>query len=131
MGYEFHITRAADWSQSGQLPITAEEWLAVVGGDPELRIDEQNGPYFAVWSGQCSDPDGGWFDWSDGQINTKNPDQAILAKMLQLADRLGGAVQGDDGEIYGDPSQISNGRSAQELSVHGGIGFSALRGWQL
>jgi hypothetical protein len=117
MGYEFHITRAENWAESDQRPITAEEWLAGVGGDPELHIDEQSGAYFAVWSGPCSYPGGAWFDWSDGQIFTKNPDQAILAKMLQLADRLEGVVQGDDGEIYRDASQISNGRSAQELSV--------------
>jgi hypothetical protein len=59
------------------------EWLAVVAEDPELHIDEDNGPYFAVWSGPCTDPDGRWFDWADGCISTKNPDPAILGKMLR------------------------------------------------
>jgi hypothetical protein len=66
VGYEFHITRAPDWGKSDHQPITAEEWLAVVAGDPELQIDEQNGPYFAIWSGPCSNDKDGWFDWSDG-----------------------------------------------------------------
>ena len=83
MGWEFHITRADDWSESAEKPISAAEWLAVVAEDPELHIDEDNGPYFAVWSGPCTDPDGRWFDWADGCISTKNPDPAILGKMLR------------------------------------------------
>ena len=117
MGYEFHITRASDWTESDRRPITAEEWLAAVAGDPELRIDEQNGPYFAVWSGPCSYDGGGWFDWSDGRISTKNPDQAILGKMLRLASQLGAVVQGDEGEVYSEASQLSAGPSALEQSV--------------
>jgi len=100
MGWEVHLTRAEDWSQSDERPIAADEWLAVVEGDPELRIDRANGPYFAVWSGPCSYPEGGWFDWTDGCITTKHPDRAILGKLLQLGEKLGGVVQGDDGEVY-------------------------------
>lgn len=118
MGCELHITRAQDWTQSDRLPITPEEWLAVVRSDPELNIDEQNSPYFAVWSGPCSDPDGGWFDWTLGRIHTKSPNRAILAKMLQLADRFGAVVQGDDGEIYRDASEMPGRPSASELSVY-------------
>jgi hypothetical protein len=106
MGYELHITRAEHWSDNEQHPITAEEWLAVVTSDPELHIDTQNGPYFAVWSGPCSYPDGGWFEWFDGNISTKHPDRAILGKMLQIAARLGAHVQGDDGEMYAAPEDL-------------------------
>jgi hypothetical protein len=117
MGYEFHITRALDWSESEQSPIAAAEWLQLVAADPELHIDEQNGPYFAVWSGTASDPEGGWFDWSDGCISTKNPDRAILTKMLELALKLRAKVQGDDGEIYTDASQLPDMTSPQAASV--------------
>jgi hypothetical protein len=117
VGYEFHITRAENWVESDQRPITAEEWLAVVAADPELRIDEENGPYFAVWSGPCSYEGGGWFDWSDGCISTKNPDRAILGKMLRLATQLGAVVQGDDGEVYSEASQLSDDLSANDQSV--------------
>lgn len=86
--------------ESEQHPITADEWLAVVAADPELRIDEANGPYFAVWAGTCSYPEGGWFSWEDGCVTTKHPDRAVLNKMLQLAAKLGAVVQGDDGEVY-------------------------------
>jgi hypothetical protein len=100
VGYDVHITRARHWSDNAASPIEAEEWLAVVEADPELAIDAENGPYFAVWSGQCSNPDGGWFDWSVGDVFTKNPDRATVGKMLRLASLLGASVQGDDGEVY-------------------------------
>lgn len=100
MGYDVHIHRADDWTQSEQRAIGADEWLAAVDGDQELRLDPNNGPYFAVWSGLCRHPDRTWFDWSEGRVFTKNPDRATLTKMLHLAERLGAKVQGDDGEFY-------------------------------
>ena len=117
MGWEVHITRADDWSQSAQRPITADEWLAAVAADPELRVDEANGPYFVVWSGPCRYLEGGWFEWADGCVSTRQPDQAVLAKMLQLAARLGARVQGDDGEEYTNASQLADEPSAAARSV--------------
>jgi len=106
MGWEVHMTRADHWPDSDQRPITADEWLTAVAADPELRIDPTNGPYFAVWFGPCSYPDGGWFDWADGCVSTKHPDRAILGKLLQLAAKLGAVVQGDDGELYSRPEDL-------------------------
>ena len=103
MGWDIHITRAAHWAESNKSPITAAEWLALVAADPELRIEGKNGPYFAVWSSRAARPDGGWFDWADGRVTTKNPDRAVLGKSLQLATKLGAAVQDDDGEVYSRP----------------------------
>ena len=116
MGYDFHITRASRWTESDRHPITVDEWLTVVDGDPELQIDPDNGPPFALWSGPCCDEGGGWFDWSDGEIFTKHPDRAILGKMLELAARLGATVQGDDGEAYTDPSQLLDASSPEMIS---------------
>jgi hypothetical protein len=103
VGYELHIHRADEWYHSDQRPITAEEWLAVVAAGPELRIDERSGPYFAVWPGPCRYPGGTWFE---GRVFTKNPDRATLAKMLELAGRLGARVQGDHGEFYTRPEDL-------------------------
>jgi hypothetical protein len=105
------MTRADQWPDSEQHPITAHEWLALVATDPELRIKPANGPYFAVWSGPCSYPDGGWFDWSDGCVSTKQPDRAILGKLLRLAAKLGAVVQGDDGEVYSRPEDLPSDES--------------------
>jgi hypothetical protein len=39
-------------------------------------------------------------DWSNGQIYTKNPDTALIDKMVMVAREFDATVQGDDGEIY-------------------------------
>ena len=109
MGWEVHMTRADRWSDSDQRPISADEWRTVVAADPELRIEAANGPHFAVWSGPCSYPDGAWFDWADGCVSTKNPDRPILDKLLRPAVELGAVVQGDDGELYSRPEDLTPG----------------------
>jgi hypothetical protein len=118
MGYEVHMTRADEWSRSAERPITADEWSAVVAADPELQIDEANGPYFAVWRDPCTGSDGGWFDWADGQVSTKQPDRSLVKKLLQLADKFGATVQGDDGEVYSHPSQFLGDADAEADAYH-------------
>ncbi|HRI16565.1 MAG TPA: hypothetical protein PLX89_26530 [Verrucomicrobiota bacterium] len=105
MGYELHITRAEFHANNAGHVITADEWLRYVQSDPELRLSPDGGKYFAVWSGKSKYPDP-WFDWFNGNISTKNPDKASAGKMLQIAQALGAQVQGDDGEVYEDTSEI-------------------------
>jgi hypothetical protein len=98
MGYDLHITRRANWSDNGN-DIAVYEWIEIVKNDSELQLKPENGPYFAVWSGKSTlqEP---WLDWSRGQIQTKNPDDALIDKMVSIAGKLHAVVQGDDGEIY-------------------------------
>ncbi len=104
MGYELHITRREFHEDDTGPEISSEEWLALVEADAELEPKAVNGPYFAKFLGDCRYGRGqGWFDWSNGCVSTKNPDEAILAKMLALAEALDAKVQGDDGEIYVAP----------------------------
>lgn len=98
MGYDLHITRRKDWSGPGR-EIAAKEWLAYVEKDPELSIAKENGPYFAKWVGNSSFADA-WLDWSEGNVYTKNPDEALIEKMVSIARALDARVQGDDGEVY-------------------------------
>ena len=105
MGYDLHITRAADWSEAEELPITSAEWLAFVEADPELKLAGYNGSHFALWSGKSRYPDP-WFDWSRGRINTKNPDPPLIGKAIQIAEQLGARVLGDDGERYLPDGQV-------------------------
>jgi hypothetical protein len=98
VGYDLHITRRKDWSQTAT-DITAEEWLAHIKRDPELLLFPENGPYFAMWNGKSDHPDP-WLDWHKGCIFTKNPDPALIDKMVAIAVELQAQVQGDDGEIY-------------------------------
>jgi hypothetical protein len=95
MGYDIHITRSADWSDQGEERITAEEWARVAAADASLRHSPDSGEAFYQFA------DGGsWFDFADGCVYTKNPNDATLAKAHDLAVRLKAKVQGDDGEVY-------------------------------
>jgi hypothetical protein len=99
MGYDVHITRADDWADNEGREITASQWHDVIERDSELRLAGYNGEHFAIWDRHPSDTEA-WLDWCDGNITTKNPDEPLLAKMLEIAARLGAKVQGDDGELY-------------------------------
>ena len=115
MGYDLHITRAENWSDSDGPHISAAEWQSLVAADPELSPDPDNGPSFALWRGSGAAAEA-WLAWSEpGDIFTKYPDRALVAKMLQLAERLGARVQGDDGEFYTDPSQVPANQPNQSL----------------
>ena len=109
MGYDIHITRAADWMDNKGSEISADEWLLFVEQDPELRLAGYNGKHFAIWSGQSRNPEP-WFDWSRGCVFTKSPDPAMIAKAIGIATSLRARVQGDDGETYLPDGQVeSNG----------------------
>lgn len=99
MGYDLHITRAEHWLENEGREITWEEWLSLVADDPELTLDPDNGDELALWSGPSRHAEP-WFEWWGGNISTKSPDRAIVAKMLQIAERLRARVQGDDGEFH-------------------------------
>ena len=100
MGYDLHITRATNgWSHDKRCEISAEEWLTVVNADPELKLAGYNGKYFTLWAGKSRYPEP-WFDWSRGNVMTKNPDPPLIAKAIALAAKLNAHVEGDDGERY-------------------------------
>src|SRR5689334_5740751 len=97
MGYDVHITRAEDWTQAEDTPITLAEWLAVVKADPQMRLDgfaeaavgggetlryENEGlAVWTGWSGHEPGVDMAWFDYRDGEVVVKNPDEEVLGKM--------------------------------------------------
>lgn len=106
MGYDLHITRAENWCLNEGKEISAEEWLKVIEEDTELRLASNDGPYAALWDGPSKYHPEAWLDWWRGNIYTKNPDKAIVEKMIQIAKLLRARVQGDDGEFYEDTSEI-------------------------
>jgi hypothetical protein len=99
MGYDIHITQPKSWSENRAKQISPQDWLAWIENDHELTLSPESGPYFARWSGRSAHPDP-WLDWSRGNIYTKNPDEALIDKMVAIARALRVEVQGDDGEIY-------------------------------
>ena len=116
MGYDVHITRAEHWLDSKESPIALKEWFEYVAGDPEMELEgvavgkvkgkaavTYANKGLAVWKAYSLHDEGGnkvWFDFSDGRIVVKNPDDEILAKMKRIAKKLRANVVGDDGEQY-------------------------------
>ncbi len=116
MGYELHIVRRQDWDNYEEdSNISLDEWLAYVQEDNELELTYgyqikipgvensfQNVPGFCNWTGHSTKvaDDKPWFDYGHGMISAKYPDDETIKKMLAIANRLNGRVQGDDGEFY-------------------------------
>lgn len=99
MSYQVYVTRADFWAENEGSEISTGEWLELAQDDDELIQNQSNGPYFVTLGGSPEDGES-WLDWAEGNIYSAYPDRRTQAKMLQIAGQLGGAVQGDDGEIY-------------------------------
>lgn len=115
MGYDIHITRKEEWSDEEGVEISLDEWRQYINSDYEMRLDgfaetelpdgalrvENEGiGVWTKWSQHEIDGRMAWFDYFEGDIRVKNPDEDILKKMYQIAQSLNAKVQGDDGEIY-------------------------------
>lgn len=116
MGYEVHITRAEEWVESENFPISLADWKAYVNADPEMRLDgyaEATTPQgetiriesagIVVWISYSGHGVGGnmaWFSWFGGRVSVKGPDKEILQKMHAIAKALNARVLGDEGERY-------------------------------
>jgi hypothetical protein len=111
MGYDVHITRG-DWWEDDRERIDDQEWTSCVERDPDLTITGEvsastpagetltyRNDLLAMWSAHPSgEPIP--FDFRDGRVVVKNPDDSILAKMIEVAAELNALVQGDEGETY-------------------------------
>lgn len=118
MGYDLHITRKPDWSDEDGPEISFQEWADLVEADPDLRLDgvaeatfpqgtvlRYVNPGVAVWTAHPRGEENGlaWIIHEGGEISVKTPDEAFIAKMVEIAGRLDARVQGDDGEYYPRP----------------------------
>lgn len=115
MGYNIHITRKNEWFDEHDDDISLDEWIGYVKEDDEMRLDNfaeavvSNGILrvesegLSVWLNYSEHEKNGnmaWFDYFEGNIKVKNPDEEILKKMFSIAQLLNAKVQGDEGEIY-------------------------------
>jgi hypothetical protein len=122
MGYDIHITRRENWyDEDISNQISLQEWKDYIESDAEMRLDNfaearlQSGEILRVesegltvwttYSGDDNNSNHAWFDFRDGNIVVKNPDEEIMRKMLSIADKLNAKMQGEHGEIY-DLSEI-------------------------
>jgi hypothetical protein len=102
-GYDLHITRAKEWTDSKKTPVPVEDWTQFVKSDSEFRIvqtkDAKDKPKDAIWV-DPKDKREVYFYYSDGEITVKDPDERIIAEMKKVAVKLKAKVVGDDGEDY-------------------------------
>jgi hypothetical protein len=108
VGYDLHITRAEDWTESEASPISREEWRAVVEADASLSEPEEEAENRELSGDPDYEPAVQWhehpelplFWYGEGRIHCKNPDERTVLKAVELARKLNARVQGDDGELY-------------------------------
>jgi len=99
MGYDVHVTRKEFWADEEGSEITLDEWLAYVRNDTEIEADTENPSLENYVFISHLDKWPIW--WSeDGRIYTKNPNELVTKKLLEIANALNAQVQGDDGEVY-------------------------------
>ncbi|NHZ35022.1 hypothetical protein F0185_15715 [Massilia sp. CCM 8692] len=113
MGYDFHITRRQFWADEHGPAISLAEWLDYASGDSEIEPDHEN-PGSENWL-VVSHAEKWPLWWELGEVYTKNPDPAVIRKMISIARALDARVQDDDGEIHSedsfDPADAVRGRS--------------------
>ena len=105
MGYELHITRARDWVESIEHPISVEEWNDVARGHPALRehgvihwSDIGAQPVFSITG---DDGRGASLTWRHARITVKGDyGDAVQETVLALAEELQAMLVGDEGERY-------------------------------
>jgi hypothetical protein len=116
MGYDLHITRESETTESQPAPIRLDEWQAYVASDDEFRMvnfaevttprgdtiryDNEGLALWTAYSGGGTKRSTVWFDYRNGRIVVKNPDDEVLDKMKKIARVLGARVVGDEGEEY-------------------------------
>lgn len=113
MGYDLHITKSSDWTNSAKDPIREDQWKALVDSDDELKMDtsvsaqnpstgeviELRNPLMASWI-DSKTGDKHYFYFRSGEITVKNPTENAIKKMKEVALKIGAKVQGDEGEFY-------------------------------
>ncbi|WP_046226990.1 hypothetical protein [Paenibacillus dauci] len=110
MGYNVYITRAANWYENEGTPISLQEWKDYVESDPEFEMMEEiavslpNGSMMsyasegmAMW---VSEEEEVLFDYQEGNIVVKGPEDDVIEKMKHIASRLQAKVQGEENEEY-------------------------------
>jgi hypothetical protein len=100
MGYDLHITRKEFWADEEGETIRLDEWQRYVASDSEIESDPDNPGHENYVLASHPERWPLWW-WKDGEIYTKNPDDEVIAKLVQIADALRARVLGDDDEIYG------------------------------
>jgi len=106
MGYELHIVRTRDWHEVEQKPITKSEMERIVANDPELSWSTDNSIQTPYGTLEVKGHHGillrdkPSMSWHSGRVSNKNPSNAEIIKMIEIAALLDAIVIGDEGELY-------------------------------
>src|SRR5689334_5073234 len=110
MGYDLQIARKENWfdEEQSNRNISSKDWFDYIDKDLELQIsytyqirNPQNlnesvpVPSLCDWLNHPQN-ENRWFDYYEGNISSKNPDDHTIRKMLSIAKTLNAKVQGDD-----------------------------------
>jgi hypothetical protein len=102
VGYELHITRAQDWVDSEDAPISPTEWERAARADGRLVDvatlggDDPSGSAF-VWRDEL----GPSLYWFEGQVQVKGVrSQQEIGEIAAFGAELDANLVGDDGEHY-------------------------------
>jgi len=105
VSYELHITRAGEWTDAGQHPITLAEWERFAEAHPKLTPDGTVGwtdiGTQAVYSFTGMDGNEAFLSWRGHHVEVwgRLQDQAV-ADLATLAAQLHARLVGDDEEEY-------------------------------
>jgi hypothetical protein len=106
MAYDLHIVRTQDWTEAASAPITKQDVDALIAADSELAwsttdyvdMSDDAGAvtryWMITWRGRPC------FWWYRDEITCSSPDDAQVAKLVQMSRALHAHVVGDDGEAY-------------------------------
>ena len=100
MGYHITILRS---DGARQIPIAEPEMLELLRSRPDLSFREAEAGHIEF--GPADRPAAPLLVWQNGEIWTDGPDEATLSLMLELAERLGARVRGDELETYRTPTE--------------------------
>ena len=126
LGYEVHVTCKANWHDDEGPVIELEEWQRLIQEDPELDKYDDVGPEDIGKVASYGD-EIGMLLWTNGEVQSKNPERSLRAKMFQIAKSLNAKVQGDDGEVY-----IEDGTSPElenHVRKHSSSFFGTIFSW--
>jgi hypothetical protein len=99
MGYYLHITRAGEWVDSAEHPITAQEWCAFALTHPQLQPDPGCGPLDHVFL--FLDGTEARLSWTGGHIQVRGA-YTDSGQLARLAHQLHARLVGDEEEEYAD-----------------------------
>jgi hypothetical protein len=100
-GYDVHVTRHRHWYDVNGPKISLGDWQRYAKSDPDVSSDAGDSKFFVIRvSGQGVPL---LYDRRHGELVVKDPSQAAISKLVQIAQCLHARVQGDDGEFYPTP----------------------------